>query len=248
MGPIIFEAKFLKEELLKLPKKERTLFLALSHFSNEITILLKVLLITGKAMSNNNAEIQGNLAQSFFFLKLLAGKLFEGKKLFSTPLFSEYSALLSEEGKKDLTGINKSFSKKNDIIQIRNNYAFHYPTEKLEAIFPEIDEDLLVYFEKGGRGNNLYYFAEVVANMALLKSINPTDVQGVIKHLTNEMVVLSEWFLVVCDEIIISILDKNLSNYWEGNFKKVEFNKLIPINDVKLPWFIDYSEIEDSVG
>ncbi len=243
----IYTAKISKTELLKLPKKDQELLFSLSHFCNEVTMLLKVILLSANNKPINEAERDGRFTFIFFFLQLLAGKLFAGFELLTNKFFTlqssnKYSSFLTPEGKQQLDYLKNYFSKSNILKPIRNYFSAHYSGKGTVEAFPDISDDLVLYSEKGSRGNNLFYFAEVASIHALLNLIEPNNSILALKILIDETTDISSKFLRISEEIIIAILEKNLTNFWDGYSQEVEFQHVPEIQNISLPWFIDNTE------
>ena len=63
-----------KDALLKVPVGQRRLFLAMAHFMNEVSVLLRSVMWSDDLSSDREAIVHGQLATSLFFQRLLAGK------------------------------------------------------------------------------------------------------------------------------------------------------------------------------
>ncbi len=83
----ILRVRLSKEKLAAMPAVERRLFLMLGTVSNEIRVLLKMLLWTGDYSSSNAAVRHGQISMSLMFLRLLAGKLKEGHRVLQRDFF-----------------------------------------------------------------------------------------------------------------------------------------------------------------
>jgi hypothetical protein len=110
------------------------------------------------------------------FLKLLAGKLNEAHQViqstyFGSALAKTYDARLSADGRDALVKLKRYFSKKNNVHNIRKNYAFHYSPDELTQVLPSISNELVIYMQHKGPANNLFFFAEVVAAEALFRTL-----------------------------------------------------------------------------
>lgn len=239
----IYEFRISKDELLNLPVEEQEYFLGISHVCNELTILLKMLIITGKPINGVDAEKNGQAAYVYFFLKLLIGKIHEIHKLIDDPIIKNYRDSIGEKGLEYLQKIHRFFSDANYIKSVRDFYSFHYNFEKIRENLPGISEDLILYIGKnGGRGNNLYYFAEVAANYAFLNSVNTVDNNVAMEKIAIDIKNLANWILNYCEYLLRAILQNVDTNFWQQKGKFVELEKIQNINDLPISWFIDVSE------
>lgn len=174
----VYNVKLSKDALLGVPENERTFFLSLAHLANEINALQKLVLWSCDFSSQNPAFDKGQTALSFMLLKLLAGKLNEAnellqKKFHGLSVSRDYEPSLSEEARDALSKIKSYFGRENLIHKVRKNYAFHYSPDELAAVLPSVSEDIDLYIDSAERIlKNLYYFAEVLANTAMLSGID----------------------------------------------------------------------------
>jgi hypothetical protein len=240
----VYKAKFNKVTLETLPARERSLFLALAHLANEIRALEKLVLWSGQLESQNDAQVSGQTSLMFMFLKLLAGKLKEGHKLlqkgfFGTGISRDYK--LSKEAQDALGEIKNYFDRRNTIHRVRNKFAFHYSPDEMDRVLPGLPDELEVYIQEEGSANNLYYFAEVLANRALLRSIQVEDDQNAYHQLMEEIVKVTHWFTIVCDALMTEFLRRHIDGIWEGHAEEVSFNDLPLFQSVQIPWFTDTS-------
>ena len=239
----IYEFRISKDGLLNLPVKEQEYFLGISHVCNELTILLKMLVITGNPINGVNADKNGQAAYEYFFLKLLIGKIHEIHKIIDDPIIKNYRDSIGEKGIEYLQKIHKFFSDANYIKSVRDYYSFHYNFEKIRENLPGISEDLLMYIDtNSGRVNNLYYFAEVAANTALIKSINIDDNSLAMEKIKNDTMNLVDWILNYCEYLIRAIIQNMGEEFWQQKGKLIELNKIQNLNDFPVSWFIDIAE------
>lgn len=246
----VYKSKFNKEKLKSANTTERTFFLIIAHLSNELNVLNKLYFWAGEYPTSNEVEESGKIAMTLLFLRLLAGKLKEGNELlqkyfYGTAISKEYVPKLKAEGKETLDKIKKYFSRKNLINDIRNNYAFHYSPDELNAVLPEIPDDLEMYVSDVAAANTLHYFAEVIANHAVLKNINPEDELSAYQKLVKEILTVSRWFIDFANYLMVEFISKYGQDIWDGEAERIEFSGLQNINDIKLPWFTDASSLHN---
>ncbi len=244
----VFVAKLSKEKLSFRSESERVFFLSIAHLANEIRALLKLTFWVDKSPEQTDAEINGRVVLTFMLIKLLAGKLKEGHELLQTKYFGsglsrEYNPLSREDGEKALQEIKKYFGKPNLIEQIRNNYAFHYSPGQLDMVLPSVPEKLELYIEQEGSANNLYYFAEALANRALLQDMGDGDDFVAYKRLMSEVPKVANWFSRLCDALLYEFLNRMDEGIWEGYAEEVKFGKLPSFLDIRIPWFTEPSEV-----
>lgn len=248
----ILNAKLNKNLLKSIDETERAFIFSMVHFSNEMNALNKLLFWTSNKPSPSRVENLGRLTFQFMFIRYFAGKLFEGYQLLSksyqgSSLSKEYTPNLSEEAKSALKNINIYFSKENVIYKIRNTLAFHYDPKTLDNGFLDSPDDFDIFLEKDGSANTLFYFGEIVAGRALISGSGNlhSRTENPFENLVKEIFKVARWFTKVTNEIFVLFANKYSENIWEEEPVELEFQGLISILDIQIPWFTDLSKTED---
>src|SRR5205809_1084209 len=120
-----------RDRLDAAPEEERTLFLLLGHFSNQVSLLGKWTAWCKADEAVSDIERKGQVAQAMMVLSLLAAKLNEGwellqKQYFGSQISRHYARLIDAEGLDALKQLGRYFSADNAIRTCRHEYAFHY--------------------------------------------------------------------------------------------------------------------------
>ena len=126
---------------------------------------------------------------------------------------------------------------------VRNQFAFHYKNEHIRQGFslpPDTDEWQIVLSEAAG--NSLYYLSDLVANYAMLNSIDAKDHRKAIEHLLKELIDVSRWFINFGDACWIIVIDKYLRKSGEGiPVQELNLEDCPTINEIEIPFFIERS-------
>jgi len=83
--------QILKDKLLSIPEKELELFIQLTNFYNDINILQKLMVISGNSreIAAQNEIVGRSLSsQGLFFMRIQAGKLYEGRSMLDKHFFN----------------------------------------------------------------------------------------------------------------------------------------------------------------
>jgi len=243
-----------KSQLESLSADEQALFLTVAHIMNEINALLRAAVWSDNRSSQVQAEGDGQVTLTLLFLRLLAGKLNEAwdvlhDRYFGSALSMPYDAMLSEDGRAALATLKRYFSHtKNNVTEIRNNYAFHYSPDDMSRVLPLISDDLVSYMQRAGAHNNLFYFAEVVAAEALFTSIGLPNNSASLDKLVAELIDLAAAFARFFGDVMGAFIEKLGPKAWQDEAKVVEFEQLPKFDDVHIPWFTDGSELNARAG
>jgi hypothetical protein len=246
----IFRARLKKDFLVSLPEEERKLFLALGHIGNEINALHKLILWSSDFSSDNQAVLHGKISFSLMFVRFLAGKLKEAHKLItqrflSAPVGKAYEAELSPEGRQALDNIKRYFGRQNIIDQVRNSFAFHYSPDAIDSVLPGVSDELDLYLGDDGGANTLYYFSEVLANMALLDAMGETDLASAMGRLIADVLAVAKSVLNFAEAFMARFVEKHSPDVWDGFAEPVSVDDLQSIRSISLPWFTDSSTLSE---
>ncbi|MCI5218004.1 MAG: hypothetical protein D3914_02120 [Candidatus Electrothrix sp. LOE2] len=246
----IFRATLNKDVLEKIPDKEKTLLFGFAHFANEIKFLVRSIHCSRNYTSSNDAVHSAQISWSFFYTKLLAGKLNEGWRMLCQTfnknreiqeLFDERG---SREGKEALSQLGKIVGAGTPIHSIRNNYAFHYNPHTFNSV-TIAQEELEIFGDKETDINTLYYFAEVIANKSMLDGIDNSDLFNAMEKFYDETNLVTRYFRKFCNELIRVILEKYAPEIWKGCAEEIQLDELEEFATSKMHWFTDTSSLSD---
>ncbi len=235
-----------KSKLDNIHEIEQIFFIQLMQFLNELNILQKCTIVSSNELASlTTIEKRGQISQAHFFIRILAGKLYEGwkmigKNFLETQLSSEYENLLSQKGKESLSELIVYFKDENNLVRlIRNKFAFHYDKEKIKEEIDKIpQEKLLEMHISEHRVNCLYSISDTVVNWSILNSINSSNSQQAMDILIGDIAIkVSGWFREFCGDCVCIIVKKlGLSS------TEIEIPEPPSIDEVKLPYFIKRAE------
>jgi hypothetical protein len=234
------KANFSKKQLDQLSEKEKVFFVQLAHLLDELMILAKcVKFATNPTEVKEEVKRIAQYTQALFFIKILAGKIYEGWKMLQTSYFSsklshKYDKLLSEPARKSINELKKYFAKNNIIREIRRKYAFHYDRKKIKDQLNNITQDeTLSMFITEHQGTSLFAFSDTIINSALLDSVNPSN-QKAMDLLFKEVILkVCKWFQDFGYEFIKLIMEK-----LEFDFEEIQLEDVKSIKHIELPYFI----------
>jgi len=137
-----------KSKLDTLPEIEKVFFIQLMQFLN---VLQKCVIVSSNELGSlTTIEKRGQISQAHFFIRILAGKLYEGWKMIrkdflNTQLFKKCENLLSQKGKESLSELIGYFNDRNNKVRlIRNKFAFHYDKEKIKEEIDKIPQTKMI--------------------------------------------------------------------------------------------------------
>lgn len=236
----LVKAEFSKKHLDQLPKEEKIFFVQLTHLLDELSILSKCVIFASNAIEvKQEVEKTAQRMQALFFIRILAGKIYEGRKMFRALYFSpqlsqKYDKLLSSSASESIKQLKKYFNKKNLIYEIRNKYAFHYGCKNVEEQLNRIAQDeTLSMLISEHQGNNLFAFSDVIINLSILNYINPDDQQKAMDAFVEEVMKVCKWF----QDFGYGFVELIIKNF-AFNCEDIELDVITTIEDVKLPYFV----------
>jgi hypothetical protein len=229
-----------------VPEAERTFIIGLGHIENEINVLQKILYWTAPSEQEPEIIRRAHSSQATPVAKLLAGKLWEAWQFlhnayFKTRVSANYYNVLNVEGKDAINSLKQYFKRNNIVSTVRNKFAFHYSVEHIREGFslpPDTDDWQIVLSESSE--NNLYYLADLVANYAMLNSIDQKDYWKAMDRLLKELTEISRWFIIFGDACWIIVIEKYLRDTRVGiPVQEVNLEDCSTINEVEIPFFIE---------
>jgi hypothetical protein len=254
MEMAIQQLEVTKKDLLALSKEERHFFLLLTNFSNELSILTKLIVYSGVTMERvhkDGLEPQALHMQIMFLQRLLAGKLHEGwemlrKRFYGTQLSQKYRD--DEELTGCLRRINRYFERKNLITYIRQNFAFHISDDQ-DALLKQFDstgeEIILSSFLTGQLANTFHQGTEELQLLGMLSALPVSEEiqspQQKMNVMHDDMLNITEGFRAFITIYLNVCFLRNFGVDINGKLKRVKASTLnlnVPnIKTISVPYF-----------
>ena len=236
-----------KDELLSIPEEELELFIQLTNFYNDVNILQKLMAISGisREKANNNKIVKMSLSsQALFFMRIQAGKLYEGwnmlgEHFFNNKKFSkEYHKKGSSQSKENLSKLKKYFGKSNLIENVRNKHTFHYSKESSKNMVKQIidtpDSKIFEIYLSEEYGNCFYSITHDLLNSSMLKEINSSDQAKAMDDFFQQIMDTTKRLLDFTQDCIRVISEK----YLQLNYEDVQMPEPPSLDDITLPFFV----------
>ncbi len=237
----ILKVTFPASTLRRLPEEEQVFLVRLTRLLNEINILAKCAIFAGNALQDTEQpEKTVQRIQGFFFLRELAGKLWEGwdvvhTSYFGSALSKEYDRCLSATGKLALAKLKNYFGRSDcSVKKVRNEQAFHYDVCVIRRELAALGQkDALSMLVAPSRGNCLYTFSEHIAAQGMLKAFD-TDAARAMRKMIDEVAIrVPNWFQDFGAEVLMVVAEK------AGLAPEREYDLMVPsVDTVRLPFFV----------
>lgn len=165
----IHALKFKKADLDSAPEKERLFYLMAGSLSNDLQMLMKTIAVIIESGPNDQHRIanQTDSAFAMLFLRMVAGRLYEGSSLlnkFARMLKSSYEPHFNSESRAAVDRIRKYFGRSDNLMKaVRNKMAFHADVDVAQAAYARIPEheDIGDYLTPT-LGNSMHYTPEIM--------------------------------------------------------------------------------------
>ena len=141
-----------------------------------------------------------------------------------------------------LDNLKKYFGQANILHKVRTDFAFHYSPQNLDDMLVKVPDELDIYLEDGGNANTLYYFAEALANHAVLESVSANDKVGVMEQFKCEVVEVANYFTRFGQGFMSCVIRKHGDAIWKERSSPVKFEELPSFAEMTFPWFTDTSK------
>ena len=241
----VYEIPISRQQLDSIPADERLFFIQIGHLANELSTLNRLLLFASRTSGTTELERWARNSQALLLVRLCSGKLFEGWQMlqrdyFGSKLSKEYDRFLDESGKNSLTEIKRYFSKNNLIKDIRDNFAFHYPSDDLQNQLQRTENTGTLYIYLGyAHGNSFYSFADVLVGSAMLSKVQGADPEQAMDALFAEPINAIKWFLGFIGSCMIILVERYLGATLDAlGANTVEVPNTKKWEDVQVPFFL----------
>ncbi len=173
----IYQLTLTKKSLAAMPPAERRLLLLLGHATNEISVLQKLILVSGQFGTPHKFVDHVQSGQTLILMRVLIGKLYEAWELFKTrfqadqQIRTRYQPKFNAEALAALADLNKHFSTHSPLRLIRNRFSFHYKDEGdlVEQSFQQIpDAEAWEFYLSNMYGNCFFYASELVVGGGII--------------------------------------------------------------------------------
>jgi len=194
-----------------LPKDDQIFIVQILQFMNEINILE-----TGIHASWNGKNELPRLqrlaqkAQILFYVKTLAGKLYEGwlltTKTYNKGMARRYDSLIPEASRRAMKQLKKYFGRNNIVKGIRQKYAFHYDSKRIEEVIGcHYPNGELTFVLPGKTG---YGFCDLSADMTDASMLANIDSDGdkALDLMLKDILDVSTWFCIFVAGLVSHIL------------------------------------------
>ena len=232
------------QELAKLSPEEIQVFFICGHILNELNSLNKVFCWCIHPDSNPASETNGIARgmQAMIYARILAGKLYEARKVLAATWFRRkppsYLPALHPEAMTALAAIKIYFNDKNSINQVRNHAAFHYSAAALSENWESLaHENSLKMIFGGTIKNNFFHASEMLANAALLKIVNTTDLEAGMAKFMDDVQTVAADFTTFLEGATVSFLQLIFGSNFGDKTTEEKIDVQQSFLDVRIPYF-----------
>ena len=240
-----------KEPLRKMPKDERVLFLLMGYASNQLSMLQKLLNFSTNRTPDVEVEQHATGAQTQMLLRLMVGTLHEAWELVTTrfiknPLAKDYLGSLDPAGQQAFDALKQQFGRSNLLNAVRNNYAFHYPSnDEAEAAFEaafsdgELDDYWNLYFSRHGF-NSLFFLSDLIFVHGIGKKVGGIDLEQTQSTLMSEVSAASANLIEFARAFVAAAWVKHFGAEMVAK-DIVTVSDAPDVDEVWLPFFVEIS-------
>lgn len=232
--------------LTSLPDAERRMLFLAGHIVNELNSLNKVF---AWCLSNQSEERPSQLSsvaqgvQAMIYARVLAGKLSEAWESlkpawFRNKLAGRLSSSLHPDSVAAQSTLKAYFGKSNPISRVRNSFAFHYSARAVAEHWEEaVHEEKYCAIFGGTIGNNLHLGAEMVANVAVLRSIGHADSAESLRVFFHDVQTIAHHMTTFLDGITMRLTENALSKNLQAAAEGESIDITHSFGEVSVPYF-----------
>lgn len=238
----LYKYTFQKEQLQKIPERELLFFVQLTNLANEIFSLQKMEYFTGGESRDSLLMRGAKNSQSLFYLRLSAGKLWEGWRLIKnrfhkSGVAKDYFPQFSTEARGKYKLLKKYFSKPNAIKTIRNGFAFHCESESSKGITDIIHDserqEYDLYFTTH-HGNCFYDMSTSLIMESMFATLSSEDHKVNIHDIIKEITEVRGYYLHFVGECVLVFGRK----YLRSAFEIITIPDQHKLDEISVPYFV----------
>ena len=241
-----------RAQLDAIPEADRRLLVLVAHAANELSVLSKLFHFSASSTSAAPILQEAENAQAMVLARVLTGKIYEcwgllQSAFFGTALSKTYEPQFDAGSSDALMALKRYFSRDNAIATVRNQHAFHYATDQIDAGYKALaDGDSLEMYLASSTTNTLYAFADTIAGRAMLESVKADDPKGAFEVLISETTKAVTWINTVVASLMAICFKTHLGGgMYAAGAKVVEIEGAPDSQQISIPYFI---EIEGEEG
>lgn len=236
-----------KDKVAKMAASDRDFLLLAGHMLNEINSVHRVFascIHGGSVSSDSSIESLANGAQAMIYARILTGKLCESwvairKNWFNSKLSKRLEPKLHPVAREAIAKLKTYFNRRaNTIHRVRNSFAFHYSASEIGANWESVSDDTTFEIILGGTvGNNLFLGAELAANAALLKAIDPANPEQGLRIFFDEVQSIAANFTDFLEGVIMVILEDMFGADIGQLGREEDIFPALAYTQIKVPYF-----------
>ena len=248
-----------KETLAKMTPQERSLFLLLGYASNQVNVLWKLVIIATNNTPHDSIEQRVSGAQTQILVRLTIGAMWEAwllveRGFLKSTIGRDYVPLLDRPASEALERLKKSFAS-GRIATIRNNYAFHHPTnEQMEAAFNlaatnrnSEEADWSVFFNRALL-NTFFFVSDYVFVHGITDALKETDVNAAHEKLLGDLAPTANDLSEFTFGFAKAIFQKYINAHELVMTVVAKIGDAPDIADARLPYYVETPGLRNSYG
>lgn len=236
--------RFRKADLDRAPEDEKLFYLMSGSLANDIQMLMKTVAVIEASMADHERNVASQADGSYIllFLRLLAGRLYEGHNLIkgsSRMLRESYEPLFEEKTRDGAEKLRKYFANKNCFIKnVRQKLAFHSDSSVALAAYNRIPEssDIGDYLTEAW-GNSMHFTPEIMHYEALGHLADDVDHEKGTARLWTETKTLATYFGQYIGDYAITFARKYVPEALEKMIDDTEEVPAVPFEQMRLNFF-----------
>jgi len=224
----------------------------LGYAANQIALHAKLVHFSTNKTPDDPIEQRVSGAQSQILARLAIGVLSETwiliqKRFLGSTIGKDLEPKLSELGRVSLVQLKKHFGQSGLLTKLRNNFAFHHPTdEDVEAGFNAAAADAdwnsdWNWYVTTSTLNTFYFMSDVVILHAILHAAGEHDLIAAQKRIMGEVSKVSGLLI----HFIFAVTEAFLVKHFGANMQAVVAAKLDSAPGIDVPWIPFYVEVPD---
>jgi len=233
----IYKIKIPKSRFSECPKDERIFYVRAMNFLTDIGINQKHLIFSLQNQETEGLKLSAGHVQATYFMRHLAGLLFEGWQLIRKGFHSKRMGVPYPI--EELDELKVYFKNSKNIIEfIRNRFAYHLDKEAIEGELASLEyySELEIYLNEA-QGNCFYQLGDQMLLTAMMKMANKENLHEAFDQMYDDVTSVAKCMQRFFGKYMAEFHRRYLGVNSLDDVEKIELS--VPgMSEIKTPFFV----------
>ncbi len=239
--------RFTKADLKSMPEDEQVFMLVAGNHFNTMNALMRHILFLARSKGEDEVSQHAAEVSAHVFIRYLAGEVYEAWEFISQAypsIKAAYQVELGASAEKLWLQISGYFNeRKNALIQLRNNVAFHTSPKLTARAFRAMEDAEPFNFYVTPYSGNAFHLGAALAAVRVFQLISgKSDFEEGIRTISHEMMEVVGWFAGLIDEALTAQLARHVPEAFAAAYAEEILVPVTPLAEARTELFVGMPE------